>query len=179
MKVNLLKRLSPFLTMDMQKLFYNSYILSQFDYCCVVWANGTKSCLKKLYKIQKRAARLILMKPNRTPSIPLFNTLGWLTFNNRLKYHTAVLVYKALNNQAPKYISDLFVSVSSHTYSLRSSTRGDIIPKSKIANTKHLLNTFSNKGKNIWNMIPVKIRNSSSIKNFKSLYKKYLFQNQT
>ena len=53
-----------------------------------------------------------------------------------------------------------------------------MIPKSKIANTKNLLNTFSNKGKNIWNMIPVNIRNTSSIKNFKSLYKKYLFQNQ-
>jgi len=75
-----------------------------------------------LYKIQKRAARLILMKPNRTPSISLFNTLVWLTFDNILKYHTAVLVYKAFNNQAPKYISDLFVNVSSHTYSLRSST---------------------------------------------------------
>jgi len=84
----------------------------------------------------------------------------------RLKYHTAVLVYKALNNQAPKYISHLFVNVSSHTYILRASTRGDIIPKSKIANTKNLLNTFSNKGKNISNMIPVNIRNTSSIKNF-------------
>ena len=30
MKVNLLKRLSPFVTKDMQQLFYNLYILSQF-----------------------------------------------------------------------------------------------------------------------------------------------------
>ena len=36
MKVNLFKRFSPFLTMDMKKPFYYSYILSQFDYCCVV-----------------------------------------------------------------------------------------------------------------------------------------------
>jgi len=90
MKVNLLKRLAPFLTMEMKKLFYNAYILSHFDYCCVVWANGTKSYLNKLYAIQKRTARLVLMKPNRTPSQPLFNTLRWLTFNNRYKYHTGV-----------------------------------------------------------------------------------------
>jgi len=61
MKLNLLKRPSPFLTMDIQKLFYNSFILSQFDSGYVVWANGTNSYLNKLYKIQKRTARLILL----------------------------------------------------------------------------------------------------------------------
>ena len=116
--------------MHMKKTFLQFIYLSQFDYCCVVWANFTKSYLKKLYKIQKRTAKLILMKPNRTLSFLLFKTLGWLTFDNRLKYHTTVLVYNALHNQAPKYISDLFVNVSSHKYSLRSLTRGDIIPKS-------------------------------------------------
>jgi len=51
MKVNLLKRHSPFLTMEMKKLFSNTYIFAHFDYCCVVWANGTKSYLNKLFAI--------------------------------------------------------------------------------------------------------------------------------
>jgi len=49
---------------------------------------------------------------------------------------------------------------------LNINVRGDIGPKSKIANTKNLLNSFLNKGKNVWNTIPVYIRNTSSIKNF-------------
>jgi len=147
MKIILLKRLPPFLTMEMKNHFYNAYILPHFDYYCVVWTNGTKSYLNKLFAIQKRTARLVLMKPNRTPSLPLFNTLRWLTFNNIYKYHTGVLVYKAINNQAPSYISDLLVNAPSHKYSLRSSIRGDIISTTKSANTNILLNTFLSKVK--------------------------------
>ena len=63
-KINLLKRLTPFLNTDMKNLFYNAYIIPQFDYCCIVWANGTKSSLNKVFSLQKRAARTILMKPH-------------------------------------------------------------------------------------------------------------------
>ena len=70
------------------------------------------------------------------------------------------LSLQSINNHAPKYISDLYVNVSSHKYSSRSSTRGDIIPKSKMANTQYLSNSFSNKGKDVWNMIPGYIRNT-------------------
>jgi len=108
----------------------------------------TKFYLKKPYKVHKRTAILRLKKPNQISSIPPFNTLGWHTFDNILKYITAVLVYKAFINQAPKYISDLLVNSSLRKYYLRSTTLGDIITKSKIANTKNLFNTLSNKGKN-------------------------------
>jgi len=177
-KINLLKRLTPFLNTDMKNLFYNAYIIPQFDYCCIVWANGTKSSLNKVFSLQKRAARTILMKPNLTPSLPLFNSLKWLTFENRYKYHTGVLVFKALNNQAPTYISDVLKTVSSHNYHLRSTTRGDIISKAKVPNTKNVLNSFSNKGKELWNCLPIEIRHSKSLYNFKTLLKKYLFQKQ-
>ena len=66
-KVNLLKRLSPFFTIEMKKFFYNAYILPHFDYCCVVWANGTKSYLNKLYDIQKKTARLVLINNAQKP----------------------------------------------------------------------------------------------------------------
>ena len=179
MKLNLMKRLTPFLTTNMKKLYYNSYVLTQFDYCCTVWAKGTKSCLNKVFKIQKRAARILLQKPNETPSMPLFNHLGWLTFENRYKFHSGVLVYKALNNQAPPYISKLFISTSICKYSLRSSTRGDISSFTKIPNTKYMQNTFSNTGKEIWNCIPVHIRQATSVNCFKYLLKKHLLHLQT
>jgi len=93
-------------------------------------------------------------------------------YKRALKYHIGVLLYKSLNNYAPKYISDLFLNVSSPKYSLRSVSWRDIISKSKIASTKNLLNTFRKKVKTFGIWYHIYIRNTSSIKFFKSLYEK-------
>ena len=87
-------------------------------------------------------------------------------------------MFKALNNQAPTYISDVLKTVSSHNYHMRSTTRGDIISKAKVPNTKNALNSFSNKGIELWNCLPIEIRHSKSLYNFKTLLKNYLFQKQ-
>jgi len=78
-------------------------MLSQIDYWCVVWANGSSFSLNKIVKIQKKAARIILQKSYDTPSIHLFTELKWMSFGNRCKYHTGVMVYKALNHLTPSH----------------------------------------------------------------------------
>ena len=77
-----------------------------------------------------------------------------------------------------RMVSNVLKTVSSHNYHLRSTTRGDIISKAKVPNTKNALNSFSNKGKELWNCLPIEIRHSKSLYNFKTLLKKYLFQKQ-
>ena len=59
--------------------------------------------IDKLIKFQKRAARLILDKPMDTPSEELFQTLGWMKFDERVNYRKAILMYKSLHNLAPTY----------------------------------------------------------------------------
>ena len=66
--INLLKRISYYLTYDMKKLFYNSYIMSIIDYGCLTWSQTNKRCMTRILHIQKRAARIILRKKIKTPS---------------------------------------------------------------------------------------------------------------
>ena len=61
-KINLLKRMSHFLTLDMKKLFYTGYISSIIDYACIVWGIGNKTNSNRIIKLQKRAARIVLEK---------------------------------------------------------------------------------------------------------------------
>ena len=42
------------------------------DYCCSVWGNATKTQIDKIYKLQKRAARIILNVTTETPSSVMF-----------------------------------------------------------------------------------------------------------
>ena len=82
-KIALLKRISIYLTFEMKQLFYSSYILPCFDYCCPVWGRNTKRNLSRINMLQKKAARIILGASMRTPSKDLFTQLRWLSFGNR------------------------------------------------------------------------------------------------
>lgn len=175
-KITLLKKISNYLTFDMKKLFHNSYILTTFDYCCTIWGSANKTNLTKVNVLQKRAAKVILQKPNRTPSKELFLQLKWLSFNNRCKYHTAILIYKCVNNQTPEYLNNIITFSQNHKYNLRSATHNDIVNTK--ANTGYKKRAFSYHSMDIWNSIPIEIRMACSISAFKRQYKTHLFSNQ-
>jgi hypothetical protein len=52
---------------------------------------------------KKRTARLILDQDPISPSVPLFKQLGWMSIEQRIKYHKYLLVSKCLKNEAPVY----------------------------------------------------------------------------
>ena len=99
----------------MKLMYYNAYIMSTFDYCCTIWGKGAH-VKDTITKIQKRAARIILNKPLRTSSKEMFDELKWLSFDKRYDYHIGLLVYKCINNSAPKYISSLFEISNNNIY---------------------------------------------------------------
>ncbi len=168
-KIMLLRRISYYLTFEMKQLFYNSYILTSFDYCCTIWGRGTKTDLSKIYVLQKRAAKIILQKPIRTPSKELFSQLNWLTFDDRCKYHAAILIYKCIDNKTPEYFNDIINFSKNSRYNLRSITHNDIV-NTRI-NTNYKKKAFSYYSMEVWNEIPIYIRTVNSIVAFKSKYK--------
>ena len=175
-KISLLKKLNIFLSDEMKKLFYNSYILPSFDYCCNVWGNSKQVYVKKILTLQKRAARIILSKPFKTPSKEMFKTLNWLTFENRCKYHTAIIVYKALNDLTPSYIKDIVKISTNEKYNLRSTSRQDIAHVRY--NTLYKKQSFTFYSIHVWNILPQCIRKASTVNTFKRNCKKFLFEHQ-
>ena len=172
-KISLLKRILYLLSDDMKMLFYNSYILPVFDYCCIIWGKDNKSYINKVHKLQKRIAKIILNKPLRSPTIGLYRELNWLSFSDRCKYNIAVLVYKTINNLAPSYLLELLSFSQNDKYCLRSSNHHDLVLM-KRPRTNLFKDSFNYYSAKIWNTIPVSIRNSSSISMFKNSYKSFL-----
>ena len=63
----------------------------------------------------------------------MFNTLSWQTETKRHNYNEVVLVYKALGNLTPAYISDLLTPISqSHHRTLRSTTSGALSSSAQV-----------------------------------------------
>ena len=132
-KISLLRQLSEYLPVEVQKQFYRSYIIPLTDYGSIVWGSTSLSNLETLLKLQKRAAKTILKTDFRTPSAGMFKELGWLSVERRLIYKKAVLTYKALNNMTPAYISSMLKTVSqTHCLNLLYSVNGTLYaPKSR------------------------------------------------
>ena len=118
-KIALLSRIKKYLPTETRNLYYKHYILPTMDYCSNVWGNGAKSELDRIYKLQKRAARIILDASIDHPSKALFTELKWFTIYERIDFHKAVLLYKCLHGTAPEYLQDLFRPFSTQ-YQLRS-----------------------------------------------------------
>ena len=78
------------------------------DYCCVFGGNCSNEGLNRILKLQKRTARLILHVDQDpiAPSEPLFKQLGWMSIEQRIKYHKYLLVSKCLKNEAPVYLKN-------------------------------------------------------------------------
>ena len=79
-KLGVLLRLKSFMSSFALRKVYNSVIFPHFNYCCTIWS-GAKNAVNidKIFKLQKRAARIILNEQSvMTPSIVLFNKLKWM-----------------------------------------------------------------------------------------------------
>ena len=129
--------------------------MTLIDYCCVVWGNCSNEELNRILKLQKRTARLILHVDQDpvAPSEPLFKQLGWMSIEQRIKYHKYLLVSKCLKNEAPIYLKNKIQYLSDRNpYSLRNVVSEKLqIPKAK---TELFKKTFTYSGPKLWNELP-------------------------
>jgi hypothetical protein len=119
-------------------------MLPLIDYCCVVWGNCSNEGLNRILKLQKRTARLILDQDPIAPSEPLFKQLGWMSIEQRIKYHNYLLVSKCLRNEAPIYLKNKIQYLSDRNpCSLRNVVSEKLqIPKAKTELFKKILHTL-------------------------------------
>ena len=64
--------------------------------------------LGRVFKQQKRAARVISDANNQTSSVELFNSLQWLPFYEEVKISKCCVAYKWLKGEVPLYTEDSF-----------------------------------------------------------------------
>ena len=126
-KVSLLRQLAEYVPLQVQKQFYQGYILPLIEYGSITWGSTSTTNKERLSKLQKRAARIILKADFDTPSVLMFQELDWLSVRSRIKYNKAVVIYKALNNMTPDYITKLLKPMSqTHSLNLRSGQNGTL-----------------------------------------------------
>ena len=116
-KLHALARVSHYMDEDKRRILFNSYFLSQFNYCPLTWMNHNKSLNKKINNLHERALRLIYCDHSSNFQ-ELLQRDNFVTIHQRNIQALAVMMYKVVKNIAPTIVSGFF-SFSNVKYSLR------------------------------------------------------------
>ena len=166
-QISALQRLTGLLDMPSRKAIYNSCIVSNFNYCPLVYYFTSRESINKMQKIQERALRFVL-KDSVSDYDTLLTKFGIDSFRISSLRSMAVEIYKILNDMSPEYLSVL--SKSSIPYSLRNNSE---LIQQKMRTTTFGIKSFSYYGAHLWNSLPVDIKSAVTLGNFKTLVKNW------
>ena len=167
-QLNSIKRLKKHFNTEAKKNLVKAFVLSQFNYCPLVWHFCGNGSIHKMEKIQERALRFVYNDYDTN-----YNSL--LEINNESTLYLkrvrlmAQEVYKAMSNQSPKYTQDLL----GHRNSRYSNRRPLDLYVPKVNQTKFGYKSYSFEAPTIWNSLPTEIRRVENLELFKTLIKKW------
>ena len=164
-QIGALQQLTGLLDMPSRKAIHNSFRVSNFNYCPLVWYFPSRESINKMQTIQERALRFVLKDFTCDDDILLIKC-GVDSFRISSLKAMAVEIYKILDGMSPEYLS-LF-SKSSIPYSLRDNNK---LIQWKMRKTTFGIKSFSYYGAHLWKSLPVDIKNVITLGNFKTLVK--------
>ena len=161
------------LTEDATKTVMQSLVMSRLDYCNALLIGIQQDLIAKLQRLQNSAARIVTRTRKYEHITPVLIKLHWLPIKFRIQFKVLLLVYKALNGLAPKYIKELLVPYKPRRH-LRSEAKGLLDePRTRL---KFGDRAFSISAPRLWNALPQHLKDSTSCQAFKKCLKTHLFR---
>ncbi len=145
---------------DAEKLVH-AFMTSRLDYFNALLGGCPASSINKLQIVQNAAARVLTRSRNYDHISPILQSLHWLPIKFRISYKILLLTYKALNDLAPAYLTNL-LSCYNPTRSLRSQISG-LLVVSRIAKSTKGGRTFSYLAPKLWNSLPDNVQGSDTL----------------
>ena len=170
-----LNRVKKILPPDSLKLLYNSFILPHLQYGLAAWGGCSNQNKKRITTIQKRAVRTVSKSYINSHTEPRMKKLGLFKLEDLYSQQCATLIHDALHHRAPKPVRDLLsLNREASNFNLRSHQSDPYHVRAMTARSKIGSNSFSCKGTNFWNSIPIEIQKIESKYSFKNNIKKLL-----
>ncbi|XP_042341350.1 uncharacterized protein LOC121942262, partial [Plectropomus leopardus] len=155
---------------DAEKLVH-AFVTSRLDYCNSLLFGCPNKSLRSLQLVQNAAARVLTRSKKRDHISPVLASLHWLPVKSRIEFKILLLTYKALNGQAPSYLSQLIVPYQP-SRSLRSENAGLLVVP-KISKSRLGTRAFSYHAPLLWNHLPFSVREADTVSTFKGRLKTF------
>ena len=127
----------------------------------------------RLQLVQNNAARLVTGIRREDNISPVLKKLHWLPITFRIDFKITLLCFKALNNLAPQYLSDLLVPYHKER-ELRSSSNVNL-DKPKTNLKTYGDRSFAYAAPTLWNKLPEQMQKIDQLDTFKRALKTRMF----
>ncbi len=155
------------------KTFINAFITSIFNYCNALLSGCSACLIHKLQLVQNAAAKVFTRNKKYDHISLVLSTLHWLPIKHCIDFKILLITYKAMNDLAPQYLSELSLNYSP-SRPLRSQNSGNlIIPR--ISKSTAGDRSFTYFAPKLLNNLPNIVREADTLCQFKSRLKSHLF----
>ena len=171
-----LGRLRPMLNKRTAQAVAVSLIQSRLDYCNSCLWGLPQNQLQRLQRVQNTAARIVSRTKKCDHITPVLRDLHWLPIEKRISHKILSLVYSCLDGTAPLYLQEL-VSRHAPSRGLRSSSNSLLRVAGVDRHKKKRLGarSFECVAPQLWNKLPLTLRECDSKTSFKGQLKTHLF----
>ena len=163
-QLNALARISKHLNINSRMAIYNSFIMSNFNYCPLVWHFCGQVNNQKLEKIQERALRILFADYNSSYT-ELLGRAGTTTLLIQRLHLIALTVFKSLHGLNPPCLNDMFTP-KQVPYRMRDSS---LLDQSRCRTTTFGLRSISYIGAKLWNDLPSYLKETTYLSDFKMI----------
>ena len=106
----IISRVKNILPVHSLKTLYFSLIHPHLLYCLPIYSCTTKKNISKIFKMQKKAIRMITKSKSNTPPFPLFSKLKILPLEHLISLTSGQLIHSIYFKYAPKALHNLWLT---------------------------------------------------------------------
>ena len=106
-KVHILARTTPYMSIPKRKLLMNSFFISQFNYCPLVWMCHSRLMNNKINRLHEKCLRIVYS--DKTSSFEEFlEKEGSVTIHTRNLQVLPTEMFKVYRNLSPNIVAEIF-----------------------------------------------------------------------
>ena len=154
-KLHALSRVSHYMTHKQRKIIMQSFILSQFGYCPLVWMLHSRKLNTRINKLHERALRLVYQEENTTFE-ELLKKDESFTIHERNIQTLGIELYKVAYGLAPEIMRQVFPCNPQGKYPW-----DNIFQTFNVKTTSWGLESLGHLGPRIWSLIPMGMKKLS------------------
>ena len=166
-KLNALARVAPYMNMQKRRIIMKSFVTSQFGYCPLIWMFHSRRLNNKINSIHERALRITYQDQISTFQ-ELLNKDNSVSIHHRNLQALATEMFKIHRDLSPDILREIFVPKMSF-YNLR---RNNTFERRQVHSVYHSTESLSFLGPNIWNLVPLELKQLEILEVFKLKIKK-------
>ena len=168
-KLHALVKIVNYMNLSKRKALMKSFVISQFNYCPLVWMFHSRKLNYRINSMHERAFR-VTYQDYQSTFLQLLQKDNSVTFHQRNLKVLATEIFKAKNDLPPEIMKEAF-ELKDSSYSLHS--KGNCFVRGNVKTTHYGIQSIKHLASKIWDLVPDQIKHCGSLTKFKHFIKSW------